>query len=179
MHLKNKLCLYITLLCLAPAAYSNDKGGWIDEVRAGVLSHDVGRAFEKGQDINAELLFKSPKNAFFDFIWSPRPHLGASINVRGATSQFYGGLTWQWAPWEWLFFEASFGGEVHNGKTSERSALRKALGTRLLFRESIAVGVVFKQKHTLSVMLDHSSNASLANDNPGLTNLGLRYGYRF
>ena len=171
----------LIIICLLSSPFITGAIGAeiISELRIGVLAHDVGKNFEEGQDINAEVLFTSPQNAFFDFLWSPRPHFGASINLDGATHQFYGGLTWHWDFWEPLFVEASFGGEAHNGKTGTKSSKHKALGSRMLFRESISLGFTFAQNHTLSVMLDHASNASLANNNPGLTNLGVRYGYKF
>jgi lipid A 3-O-deacylase len=153
------------------------------EIRLGVLRHDVKselkHMYEEGYDINAEYLFSSPQNAFFDVIFSPRPHLGTSINTRGATSQFYTGLTWHINLCSWLFFELNFGGETHNGKLKHRSKKRKALGSRLLFREGVALGVQFANHHSLSILLDHASNAKLARPNPGLTGFGLRYGYLF
>lgn len=155
----------------------------IDEVRLGLLYHDIktnlDQRYEKGANVNAEILFNIPDDSVLHYIWSPRPHLGTSINTRGGTSQFYGGLTWHFAIYSPLFFEVSLGGELHNGRTSEKSSKRQALGSQGLFRESVSLGAEFCQNHTLSVMLDHASNASLTSDNPGLTSLGLRYGYKF
>jgi hypothetical protein len=53
------------------------------------------------------------------------------------------------------------------------------LGCRVLFRESLSVGVRFMKHHSLSVMVDHISNAGLCDHNDGLDTLGVRYGYRF
>lgn len=154
-----------------------------EEIRLGVLRHDVKselkHMYEKGYDVNVEYLFASPCNAFFNAIFSPRPHVGTSINTRGATSQFYAGVTWHFNFFSCLFLEVNFGGETHNGKLKHRSKKRKALGSRLLFREGIALGVQFAPHHSLSILLDHASNARLAKPNPGLTAFGLRYGYLF
>ncbi len=148
-----------------------------------MLYHDIksnlDQRYEKGVNFNAELLFSVPEDSILEYLWSPRPHLGASINSQGGTSQFYGGLTWHFSVYSPVFLEFSLGGELHTGRTSEKSSKRQALGSQGLFRESVSLGVEFYQKHTLSVMLDHASNASLTSDNPGLTSIGLRYGYKF
>ncbi len=153
------------------------------EIKGGILYHDIksnlDQRYENGADINGEVLFTISKESILHAIWSPLPHLGASINTRGGTSQFYGGLTWHFAIYDPLFLEASFGGVVHNGKTSKASSKRQALGSKGLFRESISLGLKFLEQHSIAVMLDHSSNASLTSQNPGLTGLGIRYGYKF
>ncbi|MEN8236352.1 MAG: acyloxyacyl hydrolase [Pseudomonadota bacterium] len=169
-------------LVIAPTAHS-ESSDTIEEIRAGLLYHDIktnlDQRYEKGANVNAELLFTIPDDSILDYIWSPRPHLGVSINTQGGTSQFYGGLTWHFAIYSPIFLELSLGGELHNGRTAEKSSKRQALGSQGLFRESVSLGVEFCQNHTLSVMLDHASNASLTSNNPGLTSLGLRYGYKF
>jgi lipid A 3-O-deacylase len=153
------------------------------EIRLGVLRHDVKselkHMYEKGYDANLEYLFATPCNSFFKYIFSPRPHIGTSINTRGATSQFYAGVTWHVDLFSCVFLELNFGGETHNGKLKHRSKKRKALGSRLLFREGVALGVQLATHHSLSVILDHASNAKLAKPNPGLTGFGVRYGYLF
>ena len=56
---------------------------------------------------------------------------------------------------------------------------QKSLGCKVLFRESAALGYLVTEKHSLSVALDHISNASLCSSNEGLDALGMRCGYRF
>ena len=68
--------------------------GWLDEVKLGVLAHDIrflSDHVEPGADINVEVLFPSP--AFLRVLGAPRPHLGLSLNTAGATNYAYGGLT--------------------------------------------------------------------------------------
>jgi lipid A 3-O-deacylase len=159
--------------------------GLLDEVRAGVLAHDVGvfgGSLEESPDLNLELRFASP--GFLSLVWSPRPHLGVSGNLAGDTSQVYFGLTWSFMLWrtggaDGLFLDASLGGAVHNGELDPVKADRKALGSRVLFRESLELGYRFAEVHSISVMLDHMSNANLADHNEGLDNLGIRYGLKF
>jgi lipid A 3-O-deacylase len=157
----------------------------VDEVRAGVFYHDAGifgSRKEEGADLNLELRFVSPE--FLAAIWSPRPHLGVHGSLAGDTSQLYFGLTWSFMLWrtggaDGLFLDASLGGAAHNGELDPVRADRKALGSRVLFRESLELGYRFGEVHSISVMLDHVSNANLADHNEGLDNLGVRYGLKF
>ncbi|MBI5165031.1 MAG: acyloxyacyl hydrolase [Magnetospirillum sp.] len=151
------------------------------ELRLGVLRHDAGifgNREEAGVDGNVEVLFPSP--TLLEPIWSPRPHLGATVNSAGDTSQIYAGLTWQWSPpVSPVFIEFSLGGAVHNGDVTTRELDRKELGARALFRESLSIGWQIDERNSLSLILDHISNANLADKNEGLDGLGLRWGYRF
>ena len=166
-----------------PAAPKDERRGlWgvISEIRGGGLVHDEGpfsHRKEEGFDVNFEVLFVSPK--FLDIIWSPRPHIGFDINTSGDTSEIYLGLSYEWEFWGGVFAGFSLGGAVHNGKTSGDHTDRKDLGCSVLFRESFEVGYRFVGTHSVSVMLDHISNAKLCDHNEGLENLGIRYGYKF
>jgi lipid A 3-O-deacylase len=161
--------------------------GWIDEVKLGVLAHDIrflGNHVEPGADINVEVLFPSP--ALLRVLWAPRPHLGLALNTAGATDYAYVGLTWSGHPWrpllalpEGLFVAGSLGGGVHDGHLTTAPPERKVLGSRLLFRGSIEAGYQLTRTVGLSVMLDHLSNAGLAPHNQGLTNFGARIGVTF
>lgn len=53
------------------------------------------------------------------------------------------------------------------------------MGCRALFRESVSLGVRFLERHSLSLMLAHISNAGPCDLNKGLDADGIRYGYRF
>ena len=129
-------------------------------------------------------------------MWSPRPHLGVSYNSSGDTSQAYGGLTWDWSFWNGWFADFSLGGMVHDGHLvgDKDGKLRKSLGCRILFRESVNFGYRFKKRHAIMAHLNHSSNASLCEKNTpdgtafgrhdvilneGLESLGILYGYIF
>src|SRR5690606_10009999 len=134
------------------------------------LKHDIrnglSHKYEKGYDINAEFLWLSPQFTFFEYIFSPRPHLGASVNTDKGTDQFYLGLTWRVDFLKLLFVEGSLGGEAHNGKLTHKSDHKQALGCRFLFRESVSVGMQITEAHSLSLMLDHASNAGISSHNP-------------
>lgn len=159
--------------------------GIVSEVKLGLLQHDVEFlpvSREDGQALNAEVLFRSP--AFLDVIWSPRPHLGASLALEGRTDQVYGGLTWTFRPFDEgglapLWVSAFGGGAVHDGETSSRDPNRKSLGSPVLFRFGAEIGYDVTERVNLSVHYSHISNAYIADFNEGLDHAGVRIGLRF
>jgi lipid A 3-O-deacylase len=180
----------IALFCLALSALSapgNAQTKYINEVKFGVLAHDIpflGSSKEKGADINAELLFASP--GFLKAIWAPRPHIGLSINTNGDTNHVYAGLTWEWALFRNVLrsndaFTAgfSFGPSFNDGLRDTRRSDKKALGSNILFHESVELGYRITPMHSISIYTDHISNARLAKRNEGITNAGLRFGIKF
>jgi len=179
--------LFYTILivfCLPSTGFpdNHEHGGTgISELRFGALGHDVGllgQKVEHGNDFNLEVLFHTPSLPLFKKIWSPKPHLGFTFNDSDRTSQIYAGLSWTYKI-KPLFLEWSLGLSVHNGGTSHMKGFRKAFGRKGLFRESIQLGYRFRERHSLSLMVDHVSNAGLADSNPGMETFGLRYGFAF
>lgn len=154
-----------------------------DEVRLGstTFRHQGSEGKEDGAFITGELLFKPVagpfQNRFLDVLLTPRPHVGFSVSTEDGTDQVYGGFTWT-VPLPWIFFvEASFGGTFHDGPL-ENSDL--ALGCRVLFRESLSLGIDLGEHWRVLGGADHSSHANLCGDeNDGLTHYGGRIGYRF
>jgi lipid A 3-O-deacylase len=159
-------------------AYASDLGL---EVKGGVSYHDfrfiAADPVEEGLDVNLELLF--PAFEFTKPIFSPRPHIGAQVNVGGRTSQVYAGLTWTFYLTDGIWFAPAVGGSINNGETTRLGLTRKALGSPVLFRLSAELGVDLTENVNASLYYDHESNAFLADLNPGLDNAGVRLGYRF
>ncbi|GAB4521072.1 MAG: acyloxyacyl hydrolase [Parvularculaceae bacterium] len=157
----------------------------ISEIRGGVFSHDTGVFSSNEEDgiaLNGEILFNGPD--FLRYIGNPRPHIGGTWAVKDdTTSQAYFGLSWEADFWrERMFFYGSFGGAIHTGETGPESEIppnRKALGCRVLFRESLGLGVNLTPRVNVAAHLDHISNARLCDQNEGLENAGVRFGYRF
>ena len=166
--------------------------GIIDEAKIGIGDHDVpigGDHKECCVDVNLEALFTSPQ--FLSVLWSPRPHLGVTINTRPgqATSYGYFGLTWE-ADFlhssiirnDSFFVALGLGGAVHDmaDNTADTSTSHiKGLGGRILFHEEFEAGYRINATYSISAFLDHISDANLTTHNPGLTNLGVRFGYKF
>ena len=177
------LLAYLPLSAYADAGQDaqNVEPGFLSEIRVGALRHDAGiftaQEEDSGIDANIEFLFASPE--FLTPVWSPRPHLGATGNFGGETSQAYLGLTWDIDLFSGIFIEFSFGAAAHNGDLDTGNPYRKNLGCRWLFRESGSLGYRISEHHNITLMLDHLSNAYLCDRNDGIDTLGLRWGYRF
>jgi hypothetical protein len=173
------------LVAGAAPALAQDK--LVDELRLGLLRHDAGifgTHKEDGVDFNGELRFVSPD--FLRIIGAPRPHFGISVNSNGNTDQAYAGLTWTFVLFrnlasaeDSLFLDASFGGAVHDGHIRTNDVDQKELGSRFEFRESLEIGWRFTPSQSISILLDHISNASLGVKNEGMDGLGVRYGIKF
>lgn len=159
----------------------------LSEFRLGALKHDVAfgkTAKETGTDVNIEALFTSPD--WLGPFLSPRPHLGITANASTKNTDFiYAGLTWEWIPLGDLFIDLGLGFSVHNGMLDNSRIVGKArsdkleFGCRALFRESLEIGYRLSEHHSLSVIWAHQSHASLClDDDDGIDNAGLRYGYR-
>src|SRR5207253_6120808 len=159
----------------------------VDEVKVGILGHDVGflgHHVEDGADVNLEMLFTPPD--ILRIIGSPRPHIGADINTAGKTSDGYFGLTWGimliqslFGAGDGVFINGSLGGAVHDGYINSGPPNRKLLGTRVLFRESAELGYQLVPGISMSALLDHMSNANIGRHNMGITSAGARLGFKF
>jgi hypothetical protein len=155
---------------------------WLSEVRLGALVHGLGSPErDGGVDLNGEVLFAKP---FHVEGWNealiPRPHIGATANFQGKTSTIYAGVTWHFDLFESPFFaEVSSGGSLNNGELDDRHDDMNPLGCHLLFRESASLGYQFDQHWSVMGTFEHNSNANLCSENRGLSNLGVRVGYKF
>ena len=151
------------------------------EFRFGVLAADLepGGGSDDGVAISGELL--TPNRArnlpFIQNLLHPRFHIGAAIHTDDGVNQAYAGLTWDYYLTDTLFVETSFGGAVHDGDTDGNNP--DSYGCTLNFRESVSIGVDITESVSVSATVDHMSNAGLCDQNQGLTNAGVRLGYRW
>jgi lipid A 3-O-deacylase len=155
---------------------------WVpSEVRGGVFKQAIDDAAHEGTAaLNLEVLGGRFAGGYgdsvFDFLLTPRPHVGTTLAF-GKTDEFYWGLTWDAKITDRAFFETSFGGAVHDGPLD---TLREAsYGCEVNFRESASLGLALTPDWRLMGTIDHMSNAGLCNPNRGLTNAGMRLGYRW
>ncbi|WEJ58740.1 acyloxyacyl hydrolase [Devosia sp. FJ2-5-3] len=179
--------VFAGLVFTAPAL-AQDLG--LSEIRGGVFVHSADEpgdlfgvfSVERMQDVNVELLFDVPGMSSWLAWGELRPHLGATVNFQGLESMVYGGVSWTVpiadSP---VFVEASFGGALHNGNTQGNAVYpARNLGCGLVFRESVSLGVKLNDNAAIMATAEHASNANLCdNGNRGLTNMGIRFGYRF
>lgn len=169
------------------AVFAQSFGLW--EVRAGFLAHSIDEPGPNGellnltrwQDVSFEALFHSPDLDAFRWLGSPKINIGGTVNLTGLENMVHLGLTWQARDLfdTAIFVEGTFGAAVHDGLLTGATYPARDLGCRLLFYQSAALGVDVTD--TMSVMLtwEHASSAKICMLNRGLTNIGVKVGYRF
>ena len=179
--------------CVAFAAFTNTASAlesyetrstpfWsVDEVRFGVFKQAVDDApGEGGPALNLEVLFgRLPghyDNIVLNTFLTPRLHLGTTLAF-GKTDEFYWGATWDVKLMGPLFFEATFGGAAHDGPLDEPH--HASYGCEVNFRESASLGFALSKDWNLMATVDHMSQAGICQPNRGLTNAGLRLGYKW
>lgn len=164
----------------------------VDEVRIGVLAHDVDYAalpFRVGdwkldqiEDVSFDVLFTSPDVDVFRWIGAPRPDLGVTLNLDGQDSLAHLGLTWQLPLFQTpLYLEGTFGGAIHNGylTNSPDTSRRANFGCRVNFYQRYGVGAHINETLTATLTYEHTSNNGFCEENQGLSNFGVRLGWKF
>jgi hypothetical protein len=155
---------------------------FLSEVRLGTFVHDASSPEQGSVDLAGEILFAKPFSApgsFWDVLL-PRPSVGGTLNFAGKTSQAFAGLTWTYDITESIFVDAEFGGSVNNGKTGVIVPPgHNAMGCNWSFRESGSIGYRINANWDVTATIEHMSNAGACSQNRGLTNYGMRIGYRF
>lgn len=174
---------------LPPATAQAADGASADRLIGGFFLHDRGPAadrHEEGYDVNLEVQFAAPEWAPWQWIGSPRPHVGVTLSLNDETSLLYSGLTYE-ADLPGRLFAAAHGGlAVHDGmmhqKDTERCAAESdcGFGSRVLFRGGLELGVRISGDASVSLLWDHVSHGRLlASENEGIDHIGLRYGIDF
>ena len=78
-----------------------------------------------------------------------------------------------------LFVDVSVGGALHDGNLKGNAPNERYFGCRANFHESASIGYRFTPQLSIMASVEHMSNASLCDQNDGLTNAGVRLGYSF
>ncbi len=166
----------------------------MDEVRFGVMQENIcvtdcnNANKESGQSLTGELLFKSPD--FLDVLWSPRPYVMGSLNLRGDTSFGGAGLHWSFPFTERLAFEPSVGYVIHDGvlespfpqgdpRGDTFTQKHVLLGSRDLFRTTFGLKYAVDETWGVEVLYEHLSHGQILGNgrNQGLDNIGVRVSY--
>jgi lipid A 3-O-deacylase len=190
-HVRCARAVGVALLAVAAWALAGGaaRAGIVDEVKGGVLAHDIGflgHHVEGGADIVGEILFKSPD--FLSIIGSPRPTIGGSVNTDGRTDYGYFDMTWTGTVWrpglregDGVYVGGFLGGAVHDGRINgpDDQNGNKDLGTRALYHLGVEFGYHINPVYSVEIYFSHLSNADASSHNPGLNNLGLRAGFKF
>jgi lipid A 3-O-deacylase len=189
------LTFVVTLVALHPAV-SRAQNITYSEFKFGVWAHDPGflGGREKGADINPEVIFASPISddmiatapGWLRWALQPRPTIGAAFNTAGLTNQYYLGATWSWFlaqnvvnPGDGIILGYFFGPGFNDGQLHNGNAVRKALGSHILFREALDFGYQINPTWSVTAYIDHISNGGLVKENQSINDVGLRLGYRF
>ena len=192
MILRAGLVFAGVLAGLAPAAAADrfPLAGIVDEVRLGIHAYDVHYAalpfmidewdLQAVESFSADVLFTTPDADLLRWLGSPRPEVGATINLAGMESLVHAGLTWQLPVFETPFYlEGSFGAALHDGNLFGAPDPQKNFGCRVNFYERFGVGVNASENVTATLTYEHISNNGWSAENDGLSNFGLRVGWKF
>jgi len=172
----------------------------VAEVRVGANIHDIeilglGSNKEKENSIavNAEIVFEEPE--FLKWALSPQPYIGGTYNLEGNTSYGGGGLLWRQSFGDKFYGDFSFGLVIHNGNLEfprpttpaesvifqEQTAQNIEFGSRVLFRQQIALGYRFNETYATEFFIEHLSHGNIlsSRSNEGLDVVGGRIARRF
>jgi len=78
-----------------------------------------------------------------------------------------------------FYLEGTFGAAVHNGVLAGAVGTRKNFGCAVNFYERFGVGARLGENATATLTYEHSSNNGWCAANDGLSNFGLRVGWKF
>ncbi len=194
--MQNMKWIVMAAAALGMAAIALPAQAQLEEVRFGVLMHDVNvtgngaGGKEDGVNFAAELVFASPE--FLSWVGSPRPFIQGSINSDGLTNFGGVGLAWAVDFTDTFYGEIDFGVSVHDGITElppnpgdplriQLDATRVILGSDVLFRTVFALGTHLSDRWDAAVVFEHLSHGQILAQgrNEGLDNIGLRISYKF
>jgi lipid A 3-O-deacylase len=178
------------------AAPSAAQAGGVEELKVGVLAHNVcitnckNADKEDGPVVDLQVNFESP--SFLGWAGSPRPYVALAPNVSGDTSFAAAGLEWRWEFVDGWALTPGVGYAVHNGevknafpngdpRATQFSNENVLYGSRDLFRSSIGLQHEFTAKWNAEVFFTHYSHGQILGSgrNQGTDQGGVRIGYRF
>lgn len=182
--------LFGLVLCCAPAqAQTAGQTFGLSEVRVGIASHDAYNGFlpftasnyrfNGITDLSFDAIFRSPDIDAFRWIGSPRPRIGATVSLQGLDSIAHASLLWQWPLGDVFYLEAGFGAAINTGSLGQTELPYRRFGCRVGFYESFGVGANLSPATTMTLTYEHTSNNGYCEYNDGLSNIGLRLGFKF
>lgn len=173
-----------------------------NELRVGMWEHDAqffGIGGSKGKETSAavsvDYLWESPD--FLSKIRSPRPYVGALINLDGNTNFAGAGLEWQGNIANKVYAIYAFGVSVHDGTKEvpspnfetdpvlinnlvNRKAREIEFGSAVLFRNAFGFGYEYSDTLGVEIVWEHLSHAKIFDSvNEGIDNVGIRVARKF
>ena len=184
-------------VAILAAGASEAQARVVDEMRLGIVQHnirtdhgDLADPKEDGPNVELEFVFKSFQP--LKLIGAPRPYVMASANTEGNTSFAAVGLAWRWEFADGWALEPTFGYAIHNGEKdiplgltpaqrTQFEAEHQLLGSRDLFRESIALERELGKRFAVQVYYEHLSHGQILDEgrNQGLDEAGVKFVFRF
>ncbi|MEQ7874777.1 acyloxyacyl hydrolase [Sphingomonas sp. ASV193] len=159
------------LLAATPAAAGELIGGLYAHAVKTPLSLDADR--ESGVDV--QLGYRFDRIAGTPL----QPYVFGALNSKGETSYAAAGLSMKFG--HRLFVRPGVGLAIHTGSSAQYQLPdRIAFGSRVLFEPEIGVGYAITPRTSIEASWVHMSHAQLfSHENPGIDNIGLRFGVRF
>lgn len=161
----------------------------IDELRAGVFYHSAYSGFlptgdnwelTRLEDVKFSALFTSPDIEAFRWIGSPRPEIGATLNLNGRENILHANLNWQIPVFDTpLYLELGFGAAVTDGALTGAIRPERNFGCSFNFYDAAGIGANVGENMTVTLRYEHISNLDLCPPNEGLSNIGLMVGFKF
>jgi hypothetical protein len=195
LRFSSAVLLFTSLLFVTSTANAQ-----VAEVRVGANIHDIeilglgsNKEKENSVAINTEIVFEEPE--FLKWALSPQPYIGGTYNLEGNTSYGGTGLLWRQNFGEKFYGDFSFGLVIHNGNLEfprpttpaevaifqEQTAQNIEFGSRILFRQQIALGYRFNETYAAEFFIEHLSHGNIlsSRSNEGLDVIGGRFAKRF
>ncbi len=178
-------------LALAASSAPARAEGLIDEVWVGAFAHDLSNldsGKESGRwDLQLEVDSAQPR--LLRAIGAPHVNGVLQLDTGGLTSFAAVGLMWDHRLYRRLYASADFGIGVSDGVVNPAPGPagdydrehRLLLGSRALFREAVGVQWRLTRRWFVGAEFTHCSNGHIlaSHYNEGITDAGLRIGYRF
>lgn len=182
--IRTALALAAALGAALPSVPAQAGDFGISEVRVGIMAHDADNHkfidVSHVEDVNFEMLFRTPMIGVFDWLGTVRPTVGATLNLKGRESMVHAGLSLNVPLGDSGFFvEGTLGGAIHNGELLATKKGYRDLGCRTLFYQSASLGYDVSSSMNVMLTIEHASNANLCDYNRGLTDIGVRVGFKF
>lgn len=202
MNLSNSLAATGLSLAVLIALPISAYGG---EVRVGVSTHDVNvlntrRQIENSTAVSGEYIFETPK--WLEWAASANPYVYGTLNLNGKTDHGGVGLNWRQSVGK-FYAEFGTGLSAHDGTVRivgdvdlslpqpeldiainrffDRFDNELEFGSRVLFRNQVALGYEINDQWGADIYYEHLSHAQILGgpQNDGLDNVGVRVSRKF
>jgi len=157
---------FVAVVCFVMSAMSAQAQEWV----FGLGASDFGDAGQDSAILDVEYRYAPfVQKRVRSMAW------GVNASVTGEGDLFVGGGLWTRWQWDsgWFIDNSIMPGLFEEGPSGND------LGSAFQIRSLLGVGYQFDNGSAVSLALSHKSNASLAEDNPGMNGYTIRYHLNF